>query len=79
MTIVTWMTARFSVKFFTAPDDGRSMVMVTEEPGAPRNSFTTSESGCFSTLLPSTRVMRSPARMPARKPGVSSIGETTVT
>ena len=36
-------------------------------------------SGILSTPLPSTFTMRSPVKMPARNPGESSIGATTVT
>ena len=60
------------------PVAGRSTVTSTLEPGSPRNFFTASCMENFSVLRPSILMMRSPERMPALKPGVSSIGETTV-
>ncbi len=60
------------------PVAGRRTVTSTMEPGSPRSFFTASCMENFSVLRPSMRRMRSPERMPALKPGVSSIGDTTV-
>ena len=54
------------------------MEIFTSVPGSPRRFLTASCRLIFSVLLPSILMMRSPDRMPALKPGLSSMGATTV-
>ena len=78
LTVSTLISARVSLTSRTCPDEGRSTVMFTSVPGAPRNRFTASGRLSLSVLFPSILMMRSPVRIPALNAGVSSIGATTV-
>ena len=57
---------------------GRWISTVGRVPTAPRSSATASGSGRPAVVWPSTRVMMSPAWMPARSPGLPGKGRSTV-
>jgi len=74
----TLMMARVSLYSFTLPVEGLRMVNRTVVPGSPRRYLTASCSDSLSVLRSSICMIRSPDMIPALKPGLSSMGETTV-
>jgi hypothetical protein len=73
------MTSRTSLNSSGLTSPLRATVSVTEVPFLPRISLTASESGMPRVSVSSILMIRSPALMPARNAGVSSIGATTRT
>ncbi len=73
------MTSRVSVNGMGSSTPGRSIFTCTVLPGLPRRSATAWSTFIVSAAWPSISQNWSPARMPARAPGVPGMGLTTVT
>ena len=78
LTLWTRISWRVMVMVSGLSSSLRLKVSVTLEPGSPRIFFTLSSRFMPLIGVPSMRVIRSPALMPALNAGVSSIGETTL-
>ena len=79
MTLVTRMMSRTMVILSGPTSPWRTTVSVMGVPGLPRMIFTASSRFMPFTDVSSSRTTRSPASMPARAAGVSSIGAMTRT